>query len=149
MELTDRQRAFLELARSLLRLDRSVETVMDAALRASHELGLREVFVLAALDRAPQRPGEIASALNLPPPSVTRAVERLVGRRLVTRERSRDDRRHVDLALTDDGRRVLGEARAVLAQALADAWPELATDRAADLADGLAQLAEARRSGRG
>lgn len=146
MELTSRQRAFLDLARSLLRLERSVEGVIDAALRGSHDLGLREMFVLAALDEGPQRPGAVATSLNLPPPSVTRAVEQLVGRGLVDRRRSGRDRRRVDLTLTAPGREVLNEARAVLSQALGDAWPELHEERAADLAEGLAELVHARRT---
>lgn len=146
MELTSRQRAFLDLARSLLRLERSVEGVIDAALRGSHDLGLREMFVLAALDEGPQRPGSVATSLNLPPPSVTRAVEQLVGRGLVDRRRCGQDRRRLDLTLTSAGREVLTEARAVLSQALGDAWPDLHEDRAADLAEGLAELVHARRT---
>lgn len=146
MELTSRQHAFLALARSLLRLERSVEGVIDAALRGSHELGLREMFVLAALDEGPQRPGTVAGALNLPPPSVTRAVEQLVARGLLDRRRGRHDRRRVDLTLTASGREVLNEARAVLSSALAEAWPDLHEDRATDLAEGLAKLVDARRS---
>lgn len=145
MELTSRQRAFLDLARSLLRLERSVEGVIDSALRGSHDLGLRDMFVLAALDEGPQRPGTVATTLNLPPPSVTRAVEQLVGRGLVDRRRCGQDRRRVDLTLTGPGREVLNEARAVLSQALGEAWPDLHEDRAADLADGLAELVHARK----
>lgn len=142
--MTARQAAFLELARSLVRLDRTVEGVMDEALRDSHALSLREMFVLAALDRADLRPGRVAETLNLPPPSVTRAVQRLVDRGWVGRRSSDHDRRHVELTLTEAGRSATSEARTVLAQALADAWPDLPTERAADLASGLAGLAETR-----
>jgi|SRR6056297_567262 len=148
MEMTARQTAFLELARSLLRLDRSVERVMDEALRDSHALSLREMFVLAALDRGDLRPGRVAEALNLPPPSVTRAVQRLVDRGWVGRRTGDHDRRHVELTLTESGRTATFEARTVLAQALADAWPDLSTERAADLANGLAGLAETRADAR-
>jgi MarR family transcriptional repressor of emrRAB len=143
VELTDRQHAFLALARSLLRLDRTVERVIDEALRVHHDLGLREVFVLSLLERGSLRPGQIAQELNLPAPSVTRASERLVGRGLAERRSGTHDRRHVELALTGAGRDLLERARADLAQALADAWPDVATDRAADLASGLASLTRA------
>ena len=144
MELTGRQHAFLALARSLLRLDRTVERVIDEALRAHHDLGLREMFVLSLLEGEPLRPGQIAEQLNLPAPSVTRASERLVGRGLLERRAGTRDRRHVDLALTPAGRDLLDRGRADLAQALADAWPDVGTDRAADLASGLAALTDAR-----
>jgi DNA-binding MarR family transcriptional regulator len=140
--MTPRQTAFLDLARNLLRLERRVEGVIDAALRDSHDLDLRALFVLASLDGGPRRPGELSEALNLPPPSVTRTVERLVERGWVTRRRGRDDRRRVDLELTAAGRTSLDEARAVLSQALADAWPDVPDARAADLAKGLARLVE-------
>lgn len=140
MELSERQRAFLALARSLLRLDRSVERVIDDALRAHHDLGLREMFVLSTLERAALRPGQIASDLNLPAPSITRASERLVGRGLIERTPGQRDRRHVELALTAAGRTLLDRARADLAQALADAWPDVDTARADDLARGLHEL---------
>jgi len=54
----------------------------------------------------------------------------------------------VELTLTDSGRAATFEARTVLAQALADAWPDLSTERAADLANGLAGLAETRADAR-
>ncbi|MEX2500873.1 MAG: MarR family transcriptional regulator [Trueperaceae bacterium] len=141
MELSSRQSAFLELARSLLRLERSFEGVIDDALRSKLHLTLRESFVLGALDRGQTRPGEVAEALNLAPPSVTRLVERLVERDAITRTPSVTDRRQIDLVLTDEGRRLVHEARRTLSQALADAWPELSTERASDLAEGLARLA--------
>lgn len=140
MELTDRQQAFLELARSLLLLDRTVERIIDDTLRARHDLGLREMFVLSLLERGPRRPGQIAQDLNLPPPSVTRASERLVARGLIERRADDVDRRHIDLGLTGAGFDVLGRARADLAQALADAWPDVGAARAADLAGGLGEL---------
>jgi MarR family transcriptional repressor of emrRAB len=144
VELSQRQHAFLALARSLLRLDRTVERVIDEALRAHHDLGLREMFVLSLMEQGSLRPGQIAQELNLPAPSVTRASERLVERGLLQRSAGPRDRRHVELALTGAGRGLLERARADLAQALADAWPEVGADRAADLASGLAALADAR-----
>ena len=141
MELSERQAAFLELARSLVRLERNFEGVIDDALRQELRLTLREAFVLAALDRGQTRPGGVASALNLAPPTVTRTLERLVARGAVERASDDRDRRSVALRLTDPGRTLVQRARRTLSQALADAWPELETARAADLADGLARLA--------
>ena len=142
MELSDRQHAFLALARSLLRSDRTVERVIDEALRTHHDLGLREMFVLSLLEPGPLRPGQIAVELNLPAPSVTRASERLVSRGVVERRPGTRDRRHVALALTDSGHDLLQRARADLARALADAWPDVDADRAADLARGLDALTD-------
>lgn len=140
MELSSRQQAFLDLARALLRLDRSVEQVIDRALRGDLGLTLRSMFVLASIDRGERYPGGIARRLNLPPPSITRTLESLVAQGLVTRQRCGEDRRHVEMTLTEHGVEVVGRARAVLSQALADAWPEVPTERALDLASGLEML---------
>lgn len=140
MEMTRRQQAFLDLARALLRLDRRMEQVIERALRGELDLGLRSMFVLASIDRGERQPGAVAARLNLPPPSVTRTVEALVGQGLVTRERDAADRRQVRLALTARGVDVVGRARAVLSSALADTWPDVSTERADDLAQGLESL---------
>lgn len=140
MELPPRQQAFLGLARSLFRLDRSMQAVVGPALRSELALEPRSAFVLAAIDRGATGPGAVAERLDLPPASVTRTVESLSGAGLVTRERHPGDRRHVELALTDAGRDVLARARSVLSGALAKAWPDLETRRAADLAQGLEDL---------
>lgn len=142
MELSPRQRAFLDLARSLIRLDRSMESVLERATREELGMGAREMFVLAALERGESRPGGLARRLNMAPPTVTRALEALERAGRVRRERREDDRRGVRVELTEEGERVLRRARAVVSQALADAWPELSTARAADLAAGLARLAD-------
>lgn len=142
MELSARQRAFLDLARGLMRLDRSVHVVLERALRDDLGLSPREMFVMAAVDRGETRPGGVARRLNMAPPSVTRALEGLERNGWVRRERAEGDRRAVRLELSEAGRSLLEHARAVVSQALADAWPELRTERAADLAAGLARLAD-------
>lgn len=142
VELSSRQRAFLDLARSLMRLDRTMQGVLERALHEELGLSAREMFVLASLDRGETRPGGVARRLNMAPPSVTRALEALERSGRVRRDRPEHDRRSVRLELTDEGRDVLERARATVSQALADAWPELPTERAADLASGLARLAE-------
>lgn len=142
MELSPRQQAFLDLARAQLRLDRSMREVIEPALRGELDLGMRPMFVLTAIDRGARHPGAVARRLNLPAPSVTRTVESLVHGGLVERHRSRTDRRSVDLALTGRGVEVVARARAVLARALADAWPDLDVARVGDLARGLDDLVD-------
>ncbi|MDO8683367.1 MAG: MarR family transcriptional regulator [Armatimonadota bacterium] len=60
---------------------------------------------------------EAAEHFGLTPPSMSRAIDWLVKRGLVTRESSNEDRRRVTLGLTDKGREVFSSAkRAALAR---------------------------------
>lgn len=145
MEATPRPRAFLDLARALFRLDRTVLQVLDRSAHEAAELSARETFVLSALDHGDTRPGEVALRLDMAAPSVTRALETLTQRGLVRRSRDGGDRRAVQLALTDTGAATLERVREAASTALADAWPELEAERASSLATELAALASARR----
>lgn len=149
MESSPRQQAFLDLASALLRLDRSVQQVIERALAGELDLSMRAMFVLIAIDRGARQPGAVASRLILPAPTVTRTLTLLVGQGLVTREPGVVDRRRVELGLTERGGLVVAQARAVLSRALAEAWPDVPTERAADLGTGLEELVEARQVRRG
>jgi DNA-binding MarR family transcriptional regulator len=54
---------------------------------------------------------ELASREGVSPPALTAYVDRLEAAGLVVRRRSEDDRRRVELALTEEGLRVLRSAR--------------------------------------
>jgi DNA-binding MarR family transcriptional regulator len=56
--------------------------------------------------------------LEIDPGSMTRSLDRLEAKGLVTRERSTEDRRVVHLVLTDEGRKVARKVPAVLAEVL-------------------------------
>ena len=56
--------------------------------------------------------------LEIDPGSMTRSLDRLEAKGLVTRERSTEDRRVVHLTLTDEGRKVARKVPAVLAEVL-------------------------------
>ena len=52
----------------------------------------------------------LAKSLDVRPPSVTALIDGLVARRLVDRRQEDNDRRRVDLRITDDGARLIVEA---------------------------------------
>jgi DNA-binding MarR family transcriptional regulator len=56
--------------------------------------------------------------LEIDPGSMTRSLDRLEAKGLITRERSTEDRRVVHLVLTDEGRKVARKVPAVLAEVL-------------------------------
>jgi DNA-binding MarR family transcriptional regulator len=61
---------------------------------------------------------ELARALQSDPGAMTRALDRLEAKNLVVRTRSSEDRRVVNLELTDAGREVASVVPAVLAEVL-------------------------------
>ena len=73
-----------------------------------YKLYAGECATMAALSRV----------LQLDPAGMTRALDRLEAKGLVRRERSAQDRRVVQLEITDAGRRVSEEVRAVLSGVL-------------------------------
>jgi DNA-binding MarR family transcriptional regulator len=73
----------------------------------SAELTLAQVRVMRRLARNPQTLSQLGTELALAPPSMTRLVDRLETRRLITRERDETDRRKVVAALTEEGRRLV------------------------------------------
>jgi DNA-binding MarR family transcriptional regulator len=74
---------------------------------------------------------ELAQAADLSPATVTQMLDALVDLRLVTRIRSETDRRIVTCQLTESGRTLIAERRAVFQRCWADALAEFSV---ADLA---------------
>ncbi len=73
---------------------------------------------IAALDKAaelgPISIGSLARSLNLSHPTVTGIVSRLEARGLVRRDRAVADRRRIEVCVTDEGTRILGDAPSLL-----------------------------------
>ena len=82
----------------------------------------------------------LAEREGVSPPRVTAAVTRLEAMGLVARTRSSNDRRRVELEVTEEGLRVLRSARSRRTAWLAQRIRILGEDDARALADGLAPL---------
>ncbi len=82
----------------------------------------------------------LAEREGVSPPRVTAAVTRLEAMGLVARTRSSNDRRRVELEVTEEGLRVLRSARSRRTAWLAQRIRTLGEDDARALADGLAPL---------
>lgn len=94
---------------------------------------LRLMYLLYSNDCRPV--GELAEGLNVQPATVTGLTDRLVRHKLIERQADLSDRRVVRVALTTEGRRVLGEietaSRAYL-DAIFDRMGEKAVQRLID-----------------
>ena len=68
-------------------------------------LTLSEVHLIEVVGKnAEHSMGDIARQLRITLPTLTAAVDRLVGKGMITRKRSETDRRRVAVALTDSGK---------------------------------------------
>lgn len=91
---------------------------LDADLRAAHGLALNEFEILLWLSHESctrMRMAELADTVQLSPSGLSRAVERLEARGLVTRHRFADDRRGAFAKLTESGVDLLQRAGATQA----------------------------------
>ena len=72
---------------------------------------LPQLTLLRELKSGPQGAGKLGVAVGVSPASLTRLVDRLETRGLVSRHRGSDDRRCVHVRLEPAGERLLGELR--------------------------------------
>lgn len=94
---------------SLRRIIRAVDLYSRyLALRYSLT-GPQLVCIRNLLRFGPTAPGALARRISLSPATVTGIVDRLEKRGLVTRARSLDDKRKVEIALTPEGRALAGQ----------------------------------------
>lgn len=77
------------------------------------ELTLAQIQVLRSVREGPQTLGKLGHANGMSATSVTRIVDRLERRGLVSRRRESEDRRLVQVHLEPEGERLLGEVRVV------------------------------------
>jgi DNA-binding MarR family transcriptional regulator len=104
----------LEAWKGMLATHARIVAMLDAELRESHELTLAEYEVLMNLTDAAGRRlrmSELAEEVLLSRSGLTRVVDRLERRGLVTRIPSDDDGRGSFARLTADGGRLVSDAR--------------------------------------
>jgi DNA-binding MarR family transcriptional regulator len=97
---------------AFLKAHAEVTALLDRELLDEHGISLAGYEVLAFLSRAEgrrMRMSDLAGAVLISPGAVTRRVEALEARGLVTRSRSTGDARVVEAALTETGSEVLKE----------------------------------------
>jgi long-chain acyl-CoA synthetase len=96
---------------TLARLARQIELAV-----ATVNLTLAQYRVLAILGDGCEPASVLAEKLAVSRPSVTGVVDGLVTRGLVRRDHIEDDRRRIDVGLTDAGRMLLAAADAAVEQ---------------------------------
>jgi DNA-binding MarR family transcriptional regulator len=111
----------------------------------AHEISRTEVGVLATLQEGPRRITQLAMTEALAQPTVTQLIDKLEGRELVSRSRSKEDGRVVLVEITAAGAAALedvrAEIRANMRDALADI-PDAELTELAHAADTMGSLVE-------
>jgi DNA-binding MarR family transcriptional regulator len=106
------------------------------------EITLTQVQVLRALRGRPQTLGKLGQSIGLSPTSVTRVVDRLERRGLVSRRRESDDRRLVQLHLEPAGDRLMDEIRVVRGSNLHQAVEAMTGEERRQLTTSLRRLVD-------
>ena len=85
----------------------SVRSYIRATATANFDISVEQFHVLRYVRRGTDSVSELATAKNISRPAISQAVEVLVKKGLLTRVQSEQDRRCVDLVLTEAGNNLL------------------------------------------
>jgi DNA-binding MarR family transcriptional regulator len=105
-------------------------------------LTLTQISVLRQLRTGPQTLGKLGELVGLSAASISRLVDRLERRGLVSRRRDGEDRRVVEVHLESDGERVLGEAKVFRGSDIHHAVEAMTADELRSLTAGLGRLVQ-------
>lgn len=143
MTLLETQTTSAKCAGALLDVVPQVMRVVRAEMRSHRggELSVPQFRALVYLDRHPGSPLlAVAAHVGLTPPSMSKLIDGLIARRLVSRQKSAADRRCITLSLTTQGRSTLERARRHTKVRLAEALETLAVAERATVMEALAVL---------
>lgn len=122
---------------TFIKLSRAAESVnrrVNDHLRA-YDLSVSQFGVLEALYHLGPLPvGQVADKILRSSANLTLVVDNLVKRGLVVRERRANDRRTVEISLTDGGRALIAAIMPVHVTGVVDAFAPLSPDEQATLA---------------
>ena len=85
----------------------SIRSHIRATATANFDITVEQFHVLRYVRRGTDSVSELATAKNISRPAISQAVEILVKKGLLTRVPSKEDRRYVELVLTEAGNNLL------------------------------------------
>lgn len=85
----------------------SVRSYIRATATANFDITVEQFHVLRHVRRGMGSVSDLATAKNISRPAISQAVDVLVKKGLLTRVHSTEDRRYVELALTESGNNLL------------------------------------------
>jgi DNA-binding MarR family transcriptional regulator len=124
---------------------RLFQAVHEYSKKAERETGLTgpQLWAIKIIaQRAPVKGAELARRMYLHPATVVGIVDRLEGRGLVSRRRSQEDRRVVEIELTDLGKELVGRSPEVAQGLLVKGLETLDLERLLRMSAELEQLVQ-------
>lgn len=124
-------------------LRRIFQAINEYSRTAERVTGLTgpQLWALKILDNtAPIRVSDLARQMYLRPATVVGILDRLEAKGLVSRTRSKDDRRAVDLNLTDLGKKLAKKAPEVAQAILVKGLNELTDEQYSTVEDGMKMM---------
>jgi DNA-binding MarR family transcriptional regulator len=104
------------------------------------DLTLPQIIILGLLQQGPQTVSSLSQMIKLTPGAVSRLVDRMVRKGLVSRKEGDDDRRQKTLALTPTGRRLHDRLERTRTGSFAAALSDLDSALATELKDVLKRV---------
>jgi DNA-binding MarR family transcriptional regulator len=130
-----------EVARIAIEIFPVMGRVMEAYMRVGeHIVAMVHFDVLIMLTVRPHSVGELAEKLSVSAASISKTITVMEERGWVERTRSAEDRRVVNLSMTDAGRGVLRAMRANMVEFLAGVFEPLSQAERRKIVDGMEVL---------
>jgi len=108
--MSDKEEAIPRIVDDLRRIFQAINEYSRSSERETGLTGPQLWALKILANAAPMRVSDLARRMYLRPATVVGILDRLEAKGLVTRNRSKEDRRAVDLELSDLGRGVVGKA---------------------------------------
>lgn len=142
MQGTTASADYLDLAKLVLRLSRHLTRTFDEALIPAYGIATKDHLVLRMVQDGEVHPGGVAERLNMPPASVSRALERLESHRYITRAVDSSDHRRFRLAVTEEGVRAVEGVRELIRKVLGERYAHVPASTLRSTIEQLASLNE-------
>lgn len=129
-----------EVIDNLRRVYQAINEFSRSAVRETELTGPQLWALKILANTAPLRVSELARQMYLRPATVVGIIDRLEAKNLVTRARCREDRRAVDLYLTDAGKEVIAKAPEIVQVMLLKGLGELSDEQFKTVVEGMRHL---------
>jgi len=138
--MSDKSKLVMDIIDNIRRV---FQAVNEYSKKAEKETGLTgpQLWAIKVLaEGTPLKVSEVARRMYLHPATVVGILDRLEARELVTRTRSTEDRRVVEIKLTDKGRDMVAQSPEVAQGLLVKGLETLSQEKLVHLEEGLEQL---------
>ena len=140
MAISDKSRVVADIIDNLRRVFQVVNEQSKKVKRETGITGPQLWAIKVIAEAAPIKVSELARSMYLHPTTVVGILDRLEGKGLVSRNRSQEDRRVVEIELTGQGKALVTKAPEVAQGLLVKGLEPLQEEKLVHIADGLEQL---------